>query len=331
MLLGLFVVILITVAGSAININTFSLNGLYRNRLMRAYLAASNPCAAPDTFTGFDARDNLKLIDLWNSSAVGGASAGRMQPRLNKVVSLVRGWLPLRVQEPARAQEPDQKQTVCPDNAKCMLFHVINATVNLASEARNRQDDSYATPRARRHERPAASFTFTPLHVGSPVLGYRPTRAYDAQDWNGVRLAAAMAISGAAVSPNMGYHTSGTVRLLLTLFNVRLGGWLGNPARENHRLRYHPRFALGPILAEAFGRLTRRNRYVYLSDGGHFDNLGLYEMVRRRCQLIVVSDASADPMFAYDALADAIRRIRLDEGVEITLYDLLEQIGRAHV
>ena len=60
------------------------------------------------------------------------------------------------------------------------------------------------------------------------------------------------------------------------------------------------------------------SRYVYLSDGGHFENLGLYEMVLRRCRCIVVSDAGCDPEFAFDDLGNAIRKIRIDLGVPIT-------------
>ena len=61
----------------------------------------------------------------------------------------------------------------------------------------------------------------------------------------------------------------------------------------------------------------RPNRYVYLSDGGHFENLGLYEMVRRRCRLIVVIDAGCDPDFAFEDLGNAVRKIYIDLGIRI--------------
>jgi hypothetical protein len=76
-------------------------------------------------------------------------------------------------------------------------------------------------------------------------------------------------------------------------------------------------YGAAPLLQEMFGQTTDRNPYVYLSDGGHFENLGLYEMVRRRCRLIVVSDAGCDPTYRFDDLANAIRKVRLDFGVEI--------------
>jgi hypothetical protein len=56
---------------------------------------------------------------------------------------------------------------------------------------------------------------------------------------------------------------------------------------------------------------------VYLSDGGHFENLGLYEMVRRRCRTIVVLDGGCDPDFSYDDLGNALRKIRIDLGIPI--------------
>ena len=66
-----------------------------------------------------------------------------------------------------------------------------------------------------------------------------------------------------------------------------------------------------------FGFTNDRNKYVYLSDGGHFENLGLYEMVQRRCKLIVVCDAGADVRYSFEDLGNAIRKIRIDLGVPI--------------
>jgi len=76
-----------------------------------------------------------------------------------------------------------------------------------------------------------------------------------------------------------------------------------------------------------FGRTSDRSPYVYLSDGGHFENLGLYEMVRRRCRLIVVSDAGCDPSYRFDDLANAIRKVRLDFGIEISFPGGLDIAG----
>src|SRR5204863_1534292 len=141
-----------------------------------------------------------------------------------------------------------------------------------------------------------------PLHCGSEEVGYRRSKSYGGPD--GMSLGTAMTISGAAASPNMGYHSSPLVTLIMTLFNARLGWWLGNPGRAGDRTfnQDGPGLALQPLLAEAFGLTDDNNSYVYLSDGGHFENLGLYEMVRRRCQVIVVSDAGCDKDFKFEDL-----------------------------
>jgi hypothetical protein len=117
----------------------------------------------------------------------------------------------------------------------------------------------------------------------------------------------------------MGYHSSPLVTFLMTIFNARLGWWLGNPGTAGDNTFYlpSPRFTVRPVVAEAFGLTDRTSPYVYLSDGGHFDNLGLYEMVLRRCHFIVVSDASCDAACGFDDLGGAIRKIRADLGIPI--------------
>ena len=141
---------------------------------------------------------------------------------------------------------------------------------------------------------------------------------------HGISLGTAMAISGAAVSPNMGYSSSPSISLLLTLFNVRLGWWLGNPgdAGENSYQSEGPIWAAKPLIQEAFGQTTDARSFVYLSDGGHFENLGLYEMVRRRCRFIIVVDAGCDPKFTFEDLGNAVRKIFIDLGIRITFRDL---------
>src|SRR5262245_879758 len=187
-------------------------------------------------------------------------------------------------------------------------FHVINIALNIVS-----------AKRLAWQERKAEPFTVSPLHCGSACKAYRLTRQYGQRD-EGISLGTAMAISGAAASPNMGYHSAPSITFLMALLNVRLGWWLGNPGTEGEKTyrRESPSFAIRPLLSEMFGLTTDTNRYIYLSDGGHFENLGLYEMVRRRCRLIVVSDAGCDPKFEFADLGNAVRKIALDLGVRIS-------------
>jgi hypothetical protein len=105
----------------------------------------------------------------------------------------------------------------------------------------------------------------------------------------------------------------------MALFNARLGWWLANPGRHGSgkwKLA-GPRWAVTPWIHEAFGLTTDTAGWVYLSDGGHFENLGLYEMVLRRCRLIVVVDAGADPTYSLEDLGNAVRKIRVDFGIPV--------------
>ena len=210
-------------------------------------------------------------------------------------------------------------------------FHILNIAINLVR-----------TENLAWQQRKAQSFTASPLFCGSWNLGYRRSDNYGVAGQlakaKAISLGTALAISGAAASPNMGYHSAPPVTFLLAFFNVRLGWWLGNPgeAGRNTFDRSCPRIAVRPMLAEAFGLTDAANPYVYLSDGGHFENLGLYEMVLRRCHYIVVSDGSCDSDRSFTDLGNAIRKIRIDLGIDIEIEtELLElqggdRISRAH-
>jgi hypothetical protein len=189
------------------------------------------------------------------------------------------------------------------------LLHVVNIALNVVSS----RDLAW-------QERKAEPFTVTRLASGNPAVGYRNTAQYGGK--HGLTLGTAMAVSGAAVSPNMGYHSSPVVSFLLMLFNLRLGWWLGNPARDSYG-RSGPVPSIVAQLNELAGKTTDAGRWVYLSDGGHFENLGLYEMVRRRCRMIVVSDAGADPKCTFEDLGNAVRKVFIDMGVSVDFRELI--------
>ena len=178
-------------------------------------------------------------------------------------------------------------------------------------------------------ERKAASFMFTPIYCGyelrggnEPVFAYQRTDSFAKEaklkkDWIG--LAKAFAVSGAAVSPNMGYHSTPAVAFLLTMFNVRLGLWIENPAKEDVWKKSCCLIGLWYLLRELFGAADEEKNFVYLSDGGHFENLGIYELVRRRCRFIVASDASMDKSYSFEDLGNAVRKCYIDLGVPIEI------------
>ena len=268
LVLLLFVAAIGVVASRVVNVNRFSLHGMYRNRLVRAYLGASNGLATHprlvDPFTGFALNDNLPL----------------------RKFALDKDVRPLPI---------------------------INATLNLVA------GENLAW-----QQRKAESFSMTPYFCGSWPEGYRDSATYGGPA--GITVGTAMTISGAAVNPNMGYNSSPVLAFIMSLFNVRLGAWLGNPNDNGDDScgTTGPKMALMPLLAELFGLTNRHRRYVNLSDGGHFDNLGLYEAVLRRCRYVLVSDAGSDASFAFDDLGNAIRKIRIDFGIPIEFDDAIK-------
>jgi hypothetical protein len=271
---------------STINLNRFSMHAVYRNRLVRAFLGTARDPAErhPDHYTEFDPEDNVRVVDTF-----------------------------------ARGKQH-------------ALFPVINVTLNRTSG----QDTARA-------ERKAEPFTITPLHCGSPLLdkrpdvpegrrtgAYVPTRFFAGGDretgpedlQNGITLGTAMAISGAAVSPNMGYHSSPLVAFVMTLFNVRLGAWLPNPGTnpppsQTMMQRSGPSKAMQTMIQDLLGHADDQDEFVYLSDGGHFDNLGLYEMLSRRCGKIVVVDAGGDGHYGYSDLRRSLQQAQVDLGVQV--------------
>jgi hypothetical protein len=140
-----------------------------------------------------------------------------------------------------------------------------------------------------------------------------------------------MAISGAAASPSMGYHTSAPVAFIMALFNARLGWWTPNPrgTKHAHWQSREPRVGLAPYLTELIGSISADHSFIHLSDGGHFENLGVYEMVRRKCTRILVVDATCDPHGEFNDLEGAIRKVRVDFSAEIRFPGPLPTAGNA--
>lgn len=204
----------------------------------------------------------------------------------------------------------------CAGHEGSCLLPIVNTALNLVRPSGERLEWQ---------ERKAESFFMSPYYCGSKMLKFVRTQNYTGK--RGPSVGRAMAISGAAAAPSMGYHSSPLVTLLMAFFNVRLGWWMPNPKRCCGR--NEPLFGIGPIISEMFSKVGKENRFIYLSDGGHFENLGLYEMVRRRCRNILVVDAAYDPRYQYEDLENAIRKIRVDLGVSITFADGLLTPERA--
>ncbi|HIE01145.1 MAG TPA: hypothetical protein EYP59_12800 [Thiotrichaceae bacterium] len=180
-------------------------------------------------------------------------------------------------------------------------YHIINATLNIMA-SRNR----YLRGRG------ADYFIFSKYYCGAESTGYRSTTSYNQ---GSTELATAMAISGAAASPKMGRRTNRLFALYMILFNIRLNVWMPNP---------DPKYEMPPVwpyylLKEFFLGGQEDNSLLNLSDGGHHENLGIYPLLKRRCRLIIISDAGADPKFKMDDLANLQRKARIDLGINIEL------------
>lgn len=306
--LGAYALVMLAVAvfmSWRIDVNLFSYNRFYGNRLARAYLGAARERNLADPrqahpFTNFDPDDDVTLASL----------------------ATHRDCVPVAVQRP---------------------LHIINTALNLTG-----------SPELAWQSRKSASFTFTPLHCGfalpraaavagvqsvDAVEGYRRSFEYGAitpsrsaatasgEINDGVTLSMAFPTSGAAASPNMGSHSSPALAMLLTLFNVRLGRWFGNPRDQAGAWRKRtPNLSLQPLLSELLGSADFRKPWLYLSDGGHFENLGIYELVRRRVPVIVAIDAAQDEHYHFTDLANAMRLCSTDFGVTITMTDPLQAL-----
>ena len=286
------VLLIFLLFGWRIDVNFFSMHSFYRDRLARCYLGATNPNRMPDPFTHFDDRESGSHKDLLVSELLpqrfGGKGDGNSKPYDGP-------------------------------------FPIFCTTVNLTfGEDLGLQD------------RKGASFAFTPLlsgyHVGwtaekgsgddAAFNGFVPTVDY-AYGNGGISVSTVAAISGAAVNPNMGYNSSAPLAFLMTLFNVRLGWWLANPRKPKVWPSLYnvptPIFGIRYLLSELLGLADDTSKYVCLSDGGHFENMGLYELVRRRCTHIVICDAEGDTNTVFEGIGNAIAICRTDFGAEIDL------------
>jgi hypothetical protein len=212
------------------------------------------------------------------------------------------------------------------DNMKLSQISAPDAPYHLINAALNIQGSDYANRRGRN----ADFFLFSPRYVGSWATDYARTSDMESACPN-LDLATAMAISGAAASSNMGSQSIKPLTPTLALLNVRLGYWLKNPryvarpgmpglagAAEKGRSLFNS--LPGSFLwQEITGRLYENSDTVYLTDGGHIENLGIYELLRRRCRLIVVVDAEADANMHFGSFIKLQRYARIDLGIRIDM------------
>lgn len=218
------------------------------------------------------------------------------------------------------------------DSDECP-YHIINAALNVQGSLE-----------ANRRGRNADFFTFTKHFVGSDLTHFAPTRSAVAGDLGMERVdprlnvGSAIAISGAALSANMGSSTVRWLSPTLALLNIRLGYWLRNPRSlpavkapgegKPGLLKYLSKlFGRNfPLLPEILNMIDEQSDSIFLSDGGHIENLGIYQLLKRGCRLIIAIDAEADPDVSCASLLKLERYARIDLGIRIVLP--WEQIAR---
>lgn len=179
------------------------------------------------------------------------------------------------------------------------------------------------SPNAKFRNRGGDNFVLSPFFCGSNATGWVTTESFDN---NQMSLASAMSISGAAANPRggvggKGVTTNRAVSLVMTLLNFRLGYWVNRP-RESRLSRFWPRpnhFYPSAVYCLPNTGYQESSDFLELSDGGHFENLAIYELVRRRCGLIVVCDGGQDTESSYADFVTAIQRIGQDFGATIDL------------
>ena len=268
--------------GLAGSVNATGLHRFYRDRLMETFMPMTG-AVEQGTARQSDVADSLSVADL--------------------------------MQKTTRGNRP---------------YHLVNAHAIMVNDP----DPKVAL-------RGGDNFLISPAFVGSSATGWMRTRAY-LERHGSLTLASAMAASGAATNANAGYIGTGLTRdrfvsAVMGLLNIRLGLWVGNPGAFTKSARKiaaasktpQPRFRLKtptffrPVLTcgiFGFGHHRAAN-FLELSDGGHFENLGLYELVRRELDLIVVVDAEQDSAISLSALVSSTNRIREDFGATVRFLD----------
>ena len=296
----------------AIDLMTVSLHPFYRRRLAEAF-------ALKRVWVRHDGR-------LGEAPEMPPAAAGKGEPLPGAAEARKRDYDTL-MKLSASGVEPG----ACGIKSWPML--IVCAAANVS--------DPGATPPGRA----VASFTFSPRAIGGPLSGVAETcmfeNTFGRNRVRDVTLLAAVAMSGAALAPAMGKLSYRPLKFLLAMTNIRLGVWLPNPARvgahldeaERERERLQPanlwfssnspndrlsimhRPRLHYLWKEVLGRNRLEDPFLYVTDGGHYENLGLVELLRRGCRTIYCFDAGG----GTGSLGDAIALARTELNVRIDM------------
>lgn len=203
----------------------------------------------------------------------------------------------MKLMEVFDATSDDPKKYISP-------YPLINTCLNLMNP---QKDEAFQGTKTSDY------FLLSPLFCGSKLVGYVPTDRYF--DYQRMTLPAAVTISAAAVNPGMGMYSNKLLSFLVTVFNARLGFWISNPLIlvKARAIVWWPLY----FFYELLGRIGSEKKMINISDGGHIENLGAYELLRRGCRLIISVDAAEDMPYAFSDLNNFIIRARNEMGLEV--------------
>lgn len=291
-----------------ININNISLHKFYRDSLSKAYMIQDS-FNNKNLFSQLNHIDHQRLSELYNLKDNNGilTSVGPYHI-LNATLNLSKK-LPKNYSD--RAENTGTKNKLLRSLTSTKFKDILDDGIFRSGE----------------------SFIFSKHWSGSRKTGYISTKELEFQDTN-IDLATAVAISGGALNVSMAEETINNFRFLFSMFNIRLGYWILNPfnlseevlknSRNKFYVIFRKYFAGWTIFFEWLGRYKMDDMYINLSDGGHFENLGAYELLKRKCKYLIISDCEADPQMRFKGLSYLIRLARIDLGikVEINLADI---------
>ncbi len=156
-------------------------------------------------------------------------------------------------------------------------------------------------------------FLLSPLYCGAKLTNYVETKGHNG--YNTMTLPAATTISAAALNPGMGIYSNKILSVFLALFNARLGYWTWNPMKGSKGINaiWWPPYFFYELLSQ----IGTDKKMLNISDGGHIENLAVYELLRRKCKLIIAVDAGEDAQYAFSDLENLAIRSRNELGIEI--------------
>jgi len=329
--LVMLLILVATVGSVRTLLNASSLHSFYAHRLTRAYLGASNRKRLDDDsahITEVIDGDDLPSDRYWNWPRLphepGGIEKVRafFVRRVHNVRSMFTN-VPMAARE--SPQSPARTQA-----AKGAPLHFVNVTINETLDGRTgvQMQDRKGVPLAvgpgglsvgvRHHLIADEHIGFVARPAGDGHAVFALERLRDEPEV--MTLGRWVSLSGAAFSSALGARTTVPLALLATFANVRLGYWWDSGLGKGWTGPLLPVYR--GLLSELIARLRGTGiRLWNLTDGGHFENLGGYELIRRKLPVIVLIDAEADPDFEFPGLSELMRKARLDFGAEIHFLD----------